>query len=568
MAYSIDKYNGTTIAVVEDGTIDSTLDIKLIGKNYAGYGEVQNENFVHMLENFAGNSSPPRPISGQIWYDTSVRKLKFYDASTARWKTTGGAEVSSTTPAGLSIGDFWYDTTNKQVYIYDGSTYILIGPQGVAGLGTTEMKSRTVTDAETGATHAIIEAIVDGEVMFIISSDSFTLSVASAVPGFGYITQGVTLVNSDNSDGITDGDPLDALNPGRSFWGTATNALKLDGFTADEFVKVGSGGIEFDTIVRFADVGYTLGDDNDLEVKIDTDGSTPIIGTTLTGTIKFKTLTNTPLTLVNEHILPGLANTTNLGSTLVPFKDIYAANLYGIASKTDRLKIDNSATDDSSGYKSAKTIADPNTIAARDASGNLTASAFLGNATSATTATTATQANSLEVGSGVYRTASVDTPDSGTPNTVAVRNGDGDLCATVFRGTATAALFADLAEKYLADQEYEVGTVVAVGGDAEVTACKLGDRAFGAVSGAPAYMMNSGLEGGTYIALKGRVPVKVIGPVRKGDKLVAAGDGVAGVSHVVLKNLAIKAGNFPDTFAIALENSDEEGIKLVEAIIL
>ena len=42
MAYTIDKYNGTTVAVVEDGTIDSTLDIKLIGKNYAGYGEAQN----------------------------------------------------------------------------------------------------------------------------------------------------------------------------------------------------------------------------------------------------------------------------------------------------------------------------------------------------------------------------------------------------------------------------------------------------------------------------------------------------------------------------------------------
>ena len=142
------------------------------------------------------------------------------------------------------------------------------------------------------------------------------------------------------------------------------------------------------------------------------------------------------------------------------------------------------------------------------------------------------------------------------------------MCATIFKGTATAALFADLAEKYLADDEYEIGTVVCVGGEAEVTACNLGDRAFGAVSGSPAYMMNAGLVGGTYIALKGRVPIKVIGPVRKGDKLVAAGTGCAGVAHVGLKNLAIKAGNFPDTFAIALENSDEDGIKLIEAIIL
>ena len=49
MPYSINRYNGTEITVVEDGTINSTLDIKLIGKNYAGYGEVQNENFVNFV---------------------------------------------------------------------------------------------------------------------------------------------------------------------------------------------------------------------------------------------------------------------------------------------------------------------------------------------------------------------------------------------------------------------------------------------------------------------------------------------------------------------------------------
>jgi hypothetical protein len=81
-------------------------------------------------------------------------------------------------------------------------------------------------------------------------------------------------------------------------------------------------------------------------------------------------------------------------------------------------------------------------------------------------------------------------------------------------------------------------------------------------------MMNEGLEGGTYIALKGRVPVKVVGPVRKGDKLIAADNGCAGVAHAILKNLPVRAGNFPDTFAIALENNDDDGVKLVEAIIL
>jgi hypothetical protein len=181
---------------------------------------------------------------------------------------------------------------------------------------------------------------------------------------------------------------------------------------------------------------------------------------------------------------------------------------------------------------------------------------------------TSNNANFLRVDGSVYRSATVDSPDIGTPNTIPCRNSSGDLNARQFNGTATAALFADLAEKYLADQDYDPGTVVMVGGEAEVTACTLGARAFGAVSANPAFKMNDGLVGGTYIALKGRVPVKVLGPVKKGDRLISAGDGVAGVSSAVLKNMPIRAGSFPDTFAIALQTNDDPGVKLVESIIL
>ena len=69
MAYTINRYNNAQLTVVEDGTIDQTTDIKLVGKNYAGYGEIQNENMVFLLENFAGTSAPPRALSGQVWFD-------------------------------------------------------------------------------------------------------------------------------------------------------------------------------------------------------------------------------------------------------------------------------------------------------------------------------------------------------------------------------------------------------------------------------------------------------------------------------------------------------------------
>jgi len=129
---------------------------------------------------------------------------------------------------------------------------------------------------------------------------------------------------------------------------------------------------------------------------------------------------------------------------------------------------------------------------------------------------------------------------------------------TSFVGTSTTAKYADLAEKYLTDQDYSVGTVVAVGGASEVTACSLGDRAIGVVSANPAYMMNAGLEGGTYIALKGRVPVSVTGTVRKGQRLIAGDAGCAVAGDAQSNNV----------FAIALETNTDSGVRLIEAVIL
>jgi glycosyltransferase involved in cell wall biosynthesis len=102
--------------------------------------------------------------------------------------------------------------------------------------------------------------------------------------------------------------------------------------------------------------------------------------------------------------------------------------------------------------------------------------------------------------------------------------------ANFFVGTATAAQYADLAEKYVADQEYEPGTVLEFGGEFEVTLAEDGtNRLAGIVSTNPAYLMNSECSG-TYvvaIALQGRAPCKVRGKISKGDMLTSAGDGYA-----------------------------------------
>ena len=111
-AYTIKKTNGTSVATVAEGTINTSLDITLIGKSYAGYGEAQNENFVYLLENFANGTQPAKAITGQLWFDSSINKLKFLD-NNRRWRLTGGSEVSTTEPAGLMKGDFWYKRSEE-----------------------------------------------------------------------------------------------------------------------------------------------------------------------------------------------------------------------------------------------------------------------------------------------------------------------------------------------------------------------------------------------------------------------------------------------------------------------
>ena len=150
----------------------------------------------------------------------------------------------------------------------------------------------------------------------------------------------------------------------------------------------------------------------------------------------------------------------------------------------------------------------------------------------------AAQADSLKVGSN-YRTATIDEASQGTGLSIACRDGDGNLNAVLFQGTATSSLFADLAEKYVADARYESGTVLEFGGTQEVTVAEdATQRVAGIVSTNPGFIMNTGLEcsvsNGEHtvvLALTGRVPCKVRGKISKGDMLVSAGGGFARPSN-------------------------------------
>jgi hypothetical protein len=114
-----------------------------------------------------------------------------------------------------------------------------------------------------------------------------------------------------------------------------------------------------------------------------------------------------------------------------------------------------------------------------------------------------------------------------TANTIMKRNGSSDVWCRYFHGTATSANWADLAEKYEADAKYDEGDVLAIGGDKEVTLYRAGMPLAGVVSLYPAFQMNDSYktEDWPYVALKGRVPVKIQGSAEKGDFIIANDDG-------------------------------------------
>ena len=490
MAYTINKYSGATLVVVQDGTIDSTTDLTFVGKNYAGYGEIQNENFLFLLENFSGSSQPPKPVAGQIWHDSTTGKIKFYDGTV--FKPTGGAEVSNTQPSNAVAGDLWLDSGNNQLYTYDGSSWILVGPQGT-GTGLTQMQSRTVRDTQS-VNHSVIAATIDDEVIFIISGQEFTIDStdpANAITGFDVVKKGTTMINTQSAtNGVTSSNHY--------YWGTASNALKLNGLDASAFVQSTSGSPTiFTEIVEFIDPGLKIGDSNDMHLYVENGNQAVIaneVGTT--NVIKFycnnaNSQQVNSVQITSTGINPGANSTFTLGTNASKWRDVYADN-------------------------------------------------FQGNATTAT---------------GIkYNTNTYNGDISAVPNTVALRDSNADISANKFKGIATSAQYADLAEKYTTDQEYPVGTVMAVGGDAETRAAKVSDLAIGVISENPAYLMNAEADGQA-IALKGRVPVRVQGPVSKGQPVYAWQDGVA--STIASNGLV----------GVALESSTDDSEKLIECVL-
>ena len=465
MAYTISLTDGNVFATIADGTINTASSMVLVGRNYAGYGQFLDTNFIHLLENSSNTTAPGAPLEGQLWWDSGNGLLKVYNGST--FKTVSAATASSSAPSSATsvVGDLWYDTTNAQLNVYTGVAWLLVGPQSTSGQGTSGAIVSTITD-NLSVNHVVVQLWVNNSIVGMISKDATFVPGTAIGGGWGIqaVSPGITLATTVGTQ-----TPL--------FNGTATVAQSLLGFNPNAFMQTGNNTGTTGTLSVTNNTGLFVGLNSDFRAYVQ----------------------GTQVNLENQ--------TTN-GNLVI-----------GVSNFANSIQVNGST-----GVVTIPSLS-------FSAFGDIT----VGNVLNAN-------------GNGVGNIGNA----TGYFNTIFAQ--------------ATSARYADVAERFATDEEYPAGTVVELGGTAEITDCKqdLSDNVFGVISTRAAYLMNSGAGNDQThppVAITGRVPVRVVGHVKKGDRLVSAGNGLA---------RAAKAGEITafNVIGRALHDKLDEGLGSLEAIVM
>lgn len=193
MSTTINKTNGTVLVSIADGAVDTAAtDLTLIGKLYRNYGEVVNENFVKLVENFANSTSPPEVIEGQLWYDTTNKNIKIY--RNTGFVTLSVLTSSSSEPSSPKLGDFWWDTVESQLMFYNSTSWIAISPGYSLTQGTSGAIVENVQDT-FNASHVVTKIYVNNIVVAIYNKDNeFTPS--TSITGFDTVKKGLNLTST------------------------------------------------------------------------------------------------------------------------------------------------------------------------------------------------------------------------------------------------------------------------------------------------------------------------------------------------------------------------------------
>lgn len=301
MSYIVNKTSGQALVTILDGTTDTSTGMILIGRNYTNYGVLQNENFVRLMESFAGTAPPGQSVgqyalAGQLWYDTVNNTLQVYDG--ALWSPISGRIASAIAPTTTVSGFQWWDTANNQLKVWNGTSYSLVGPGYSSQWGLSGPNVEVITDS-LGANHTVIKLYTGGNVIGVISYDApFTPGVAisgmsgNIVPGFNLITSGV-------------------------YSGTATNASSLNYVPATSYART-------DIATGFHSDITVMGNIATNGASLSVNGSNAQLqNTNLNGSIAF--LTNTNSSVIAPLVIDG-----STGYVTV-LRD--PVNNYGVATK-------------------------------------------------------------------------------------------------------------------------------------------------------------------------------------------------------------------------------------------
>ena len=349
MAYTINKTNGAVLTTVADGTIDNTSDLTLIGKNYSGYGEILNENFVKLMENFASSSQPASPLAGQLWWDLANNSLKVYTGS--GFKIISGSTASATQPSSATLGDLWFDTTNNQLHAYNGGWQLIGPPSTTSAGGTSGAIVETILDSSSND-HVVVKLYIENTVVGIFSSSS-AFTPQTSINGYSIIYPGFNLAGT-------------TAVASAQLTGDASNALKLNGVGSNQFLRadqpastpysLGVGNLVVSTALVLNQItsttevavqsllnGYNLNfysnigtltraigiSGADASVTVDNDlsvtGTLGVTGaTTLSGTT-----TLVDITTLQNKIVPSADGTIDIGASATKFAAVYATTFNG-----------------------------------------------------------------------------------------------------------------------------------------------------------------------------------------------------------------------------------------------
>lgn len=565
MAYTINLTDGSIFATIADGTINTSSSMVLVGKNYAGYGEFLDENFIHLLENGANTTAPGAPLTGQLWWDKTNSVMKVYNGTT--FKVISASTASATQPTSNVAGDLWFDTVNQQLKVYNGASFILVGPSSSAGEGTSGAIVTTITD-NLSVDHVVIQLFVQNVLVGVVSKDA-TFTPVPSITGFATISPGIQLSTSVSS----------AL-----FRGTVTNAQLLDNIDSTQFLRSDEADSTSGTLAILNDAGLTVGLDQDAKVSVNTTTSEVTLqNQTQDANLSLKVNDGGSVTTVlfangatSAVQFPAAAGVTATGNVTAPFfignvVGGISGNITAPGSDTQVVFNDGTLLGAAAGLTFDKTTS-ALTVAGNVSVGNLISAGSLtgisitkagGNGVGNIGQTT-NVFNTIFSTSAVLTSASLESINKTGANGVGNIGSSTSVFNTVF-AKATSAQYADVAERFAADEVLEAGTVVELGGTREITRARepLSDTVFGVISTRAAYLMNSCAgDDDTHppVAMTGRVPVRVTGLVNKGDRLVSAGDGIARAA------LPGEATSF-NVIGRALEDKSTNDIGMVEAIV-